>query len=55
LRTEFESICFKEGETVDDFTMRLGSLVAELGTLGEEIKEQQVVQKLLRVVLKHLS
>jgi hypothetical protein len=35
--------------------MRLGSLVAELGTLGEVIKEQQVVQKLLRVVPKHLS
>jgi hypothetical protein len=55
LRTEFESIRFKEGETVDDFTMRLGSLVAELDTLGEVIKEQQVIQKLLRVVPKHLS
>jgi hypothetical protein len=55
LRTEFESIRFKEGETVDDFTMRLGSLVAELGTLGKVIREQQVVQKLLRVVPKHLS
>jgi hypothetical protein len=33
----------------------LDSLVAELGTLGEVIKEQQVVQKLLRVVPKHLS
>jgi hypothetical protein len=55
LRTEFESICFKEGETVDDFTMRLGSLIAELGTLGDLIREQQVVQKVLWVVLKHLS
>jgi hypothetical protein len=55
LRTEFESFRFKEGETVDDFTMRLGSLAAELGTLGEVIKEQQVVQKLLRVIPKHLS
>jgi hypothetical protein len=55
LRTEFESIRFKEGATVDDFTMRLGSLVAELGTLREVIKEQQVVQKLLWVVPKHLS
>jgi hypothetical protein len=55
LRTEFESIRFKEGETVDNFTMRLGSLVAELGTLGEVIKEQQVIQKLLWVILKHLS
>jgi hypothetical protein len=52
---EFESIRFKEGETIDDFTMRLGSLVAELSTLEEVINEQQVVQKLLRVVLKHLS
>jgi hypothetical protein len=47
LRMELESIRFKEGESVDDFTMRLNSLVAALGTLGEVIKEQQVVQKLL--------
>jgi hypothetical protein len=46
---------FKEGEYVDDFTMRLDSLVAALDTLEEVIKEQQVVQKLLRVVPKHLS
>jgi hypothetical protein len=55
LRAEFESNWFKEGESVDDFIMRLGSLVAVLGTLGEEIKEQLVVQKLLRVIPKHLS
>jgi hypothetical protein len=55
LRTEFESIRFKEGEIVDDSTMRLGSLVAELGTLREVIKEQLDVQKLLRVIPKHLS
>jgi hypothetical protein len=55
LRMEFESIRFKEGESVDDFTMRLGSLIAALGTLEEMIKEHQVVQKLLRVVPKHLS
>jgi hypothetical protein len=35
--------------------MRLGSLVAELGTLEVVIKEQQVVQKLLQVIPKHLS
>jgi hypothetical protein len=43
LRAEFESIRFKEGESVDDFTMSLDSLVATLDTLGEVIKEQQVV------------
>jgi hypothetical protein len=55
LRMKFKSIHFKEGESVDDFTMRLDSLVAELDTLEEVIKEQQVVQKLPRVVPKHLS
>jgi hypothetical protein len=40
LRMEIESIRFKKGETVDDFTMHLGSLVVELGTLGEVIMEQ---------------
>jgi hypothetical protein len=43
LRSEFESIRFKEGESVNDFTMRLGSLVAALGTLGEEIKDQGTI------------
>jgi hypothetical protein len=33
----------------------LGSLVVELGTLVEVIKEQHVVQKLMLVILKHLS
>jgi hypothetical protein len=55
LKTEFGSIRFKEGESLDDFAMHLGSLVAALDTLGEVIKEQQVVQKLLRVVPNHLS
>jgi hypothetical protein len=36
LRMEFECIWLKEGESVDDFTMRLDSHVA---TLGEMIKE----------------
>jgi hypothetical protein len=35
--------------------MCLCSLVTALGMLGEEIKEQQVVQKLLCVIPKHLS
>jgi hypothetical protein len=55
LRFEFESIQFREGEFVNDFTMHLGSLVAALGTLGEEIKEQQVVLKWSWVIPKHLS
>jgi hypothetical protein len=44
----------REGAAAED-GVRLGSLVTELDTLGEVIKEQQVVQKLLRVIPKHLS
>jgi hypothetical protein len=55
LRLEYEAIRFKEGESVDDFTMCLANLIAALGTVGEVIKEERVIQKLLQVVPKHLS
>jgi hypothetical protein len=46
----FENIKFKEGEKVDDFAMRLSSLISEMRELGEEVEELRVVRKLLRVV-----
>jgi len=46
----FENIAFKEGERVDDFVMRLSSLISEMRELGEEVEEVRVVRKLLRVV-----
>ncbi|XP_062193534.1 uncharacterized protein LOC133896916 [Phragmites australis] len=55
LRREFEGIRFKEGESVDDFVIRLTNLVAALSTVGETIEESKVVEKLLRVVPKRLS
>jgi hypothetical protein len=38
------------GEKMDDFALRLSNLVINLEELGEEIEEQQVVEKLLRSV-----
>lgn len=55
LRREFESIRFNNGESVDDFTIRLGNLVAALSTVGETIPESKVFEKLLRVAPKRLS
>ncbi|CAN6234641.1 unnamed protein product [Urochloa humidicola] len=55
LRREFESIRFKDGESVDDFMVRLQNLVAALGTVGETMEPNKVVEKLLRVVPKRLS
>ncbi|XP_066384930.1 uncharacterized protein [Miscanthus floridulus] len=41
---------FKEGESVDDFGMRITNLVGNLKTLGETIDDVRVVKKFLRVV-----
>jgi hypothetical protein len=50
LLQEFENISFKEGETVDDFGMRINNLVANLKALGETVEETRVVKKFLRVI-----
>ena len=50
LLKEFENIQFKEGESVDDFGMRITNLVGNLKTLGETISDERVVKKFLRVV-----
>jgi len=49
LLKEFENIQFKEGESVDDFGMRITNLVGNLKTLGETIDDLRVVKKFLRV------
>ena len=49
LLKEFENIQFKEGESVDDFGMRITNLVGNLKTPGETIDDLRVVKKFLRV------
>jgi hypothetical protein len=55
LLREFENIGFKEGDTVEDFGMRITNLVATLKSLGETILDPQVVKKFLRVLQSHFS
>ncbi|XP_071684792.1 uncharacterized protein [Lolium perenne] len=55
LKKEFEMISFRDGESVDDFALRLTNLVTSLATLGAPIDETQVVEKFLRVVPPRLS
>ena len=50
LRSEFEAIAFRDGETLDAFGMRITSLVNNLRSLGDSMEEVSVVQKFLRVV-----
>ena len=55
LLNQFETIAFKDGESVDDFAVRITDLAANLRALGETINESRVVKKFLRVVPKRYS
>ncbi|XP_066380694.1 uncharacterized protein [Miscanthus floridulus] len=50
LMKEFKNIQFKDGETIDDFVMRITNLAANLKSLGETLEDTRIVKKFLRVV-----
>lgn len=50
LKAEFEALCIKETEPLDDFCMKLNGLVVNIRALGGEVKEAYIVKKLLRAV-----
>jgi hypothetical protein len=45
-------IRFKSSECVEDFSVRITSLVNELRVLGDEITNKEVVKKMLHLVPK---
>ncbi|CAN6248051.1 unnamed protein product [Urochloa humidicola] len=49
LRAEYEQITFLEGESVEDFSLRLTNIVQHLAILGDPEPEAKVVAKYLRV------
>lgn len=55
LLRQYDAIEFKEGESVEDFSLRLNNLVTTLATLGAPIEESKVVQKFLNAVPEHLQ
>ena len=51
LLAEFESIAFKAGETIEDFSIRITKITTELTGHGEKsVDDKRVVRKFLRVV-----
>ena len=50
MRRDFENLSFKEGETMEDFALRLTGLISDLQELGDDIDEIKAVRKFLRVV-----
>ena len=55
LMEDFENIKFKEGESIEDFGMRITNLVGELRILGETVDDSRVIKKFLRVVPPRLA
>jgi hypothetical protein len=49
-RRDFDRLAFKDGESVEDFALRLSTVVNDLDTLGDPIGEYKAVKKFLRVV-----
>ena len=52
---QYNDIRFADGETVDDFAMRISNMVAQMAQLGEVVQEKRVVRKFLSVVPKRYS
>ncbi|KAL6592624.1 hypothetical protein ACP70R_049299 [Stipagrostis hirtigluma subsp. patula] len=52
LKSELDVLRMKEGDSIDDFAMKLTSVVSKIRALGEKVEETYVVKKLLRVVPK---
>jgi hypothetical protein len=55
LRRDFAAIAWKEGESVEDFSIRITGLANNLCTLGDDISDAIVVHKMLDVVPEHLE
>jgi hypothetical protein len=55
LRKEFDEICFKEGETVHDFSMCITGLANNITVLGGTITKAEIVMKTLHVALEPLE
>jgi hypothetical protein len=48
LHRKFDLTTFDDGETVEDYTLCLSRMAAHLTTLGEEVKDGEIVTKMLR-------
>jgi hypothetical protein len=55
LRREFASLGWKEGETAEDFSVRIMGLSNNLCTLDDDITDAVIVRKMLDVVPEHLE
>ncbi|XP_074373463.1 uncharacterized protein LOC141713787 [Apium graveolens] len=50
LKGEFEFMCMKDADSLDDFCLKLNGLVTHIRALGETLTDSYVVKKLLRAM-----
>jgi hypothetical protein len=55
LRKDFNNIRFKDGESVDNFSMHLTGLANNIAVLGGKISEPEIVKKMLHATPKPLE
>jgi hypothetical protein len=48
LRRKFDLAAFDDGETVEEYALRLNNMAAQLATLGDEVMDDVIVAKILR-------
>ncbi|GKU85713.1 hypothetical protein SLEP1_g340 [Rubroshorea leprosula] len=48
LRKEFENLCMKGSESVQDFISRVSVIINQLKTYGDQVDDRKVVEKVLR-------
>jgi hypothetical protein len=48
---KFDLATFDDGETVEDYVLRLSGMAVHLTTLNEEVKDGEIVTKMLRSLL----
>jgi hypothetical protein len=47
LRQKFDLAMFDDGETVEDYALRLSGMAVHLTTLGKEVKDDEIIVKIL--------
>jgi hypothetical protein len=55
LRRQFDALTWKDGESVEDFSVHITGLASNLRTLGVDITNATIVHNMLDVVPEHLE
>jgi hypothetical protein len=55
LHRKFDLTTFNDGETIEDYALCLSDMVAHLAVLSEEVKDGEIITKMLRSLPPHFK